>query len=96
MARKKERGGIALADIARGVFMLATAAKLKTRREVEAGLREALPGASVLSVETGARSKGYKFKIFTIAYRDIQFTCESYQSGNFFFAGKSAMSNDDY
>ena len=96
MARKKERGGIALADIARGVFMLATAAKLKTRREVEAGLREALPGASVLSVETGARSKGCKYKIFTIAYRDIQFTCESYQSGNFFFAGKSAMSHDDY
>ena len=96
MARKKKQGGITLADVAKGVFMLATAAKLKTRREVEAGLREALPGASVLSVESGTRSKGYKFKIFTIAYRDIQFTCESYQSGNFFFAGKSAMSNDDY
>ena len=96
MARKKGQGGITLADIAKGAFMLAAAAKLKTRREVEAGLREALPGASVLSVETGARSKGCKYKIFTIAYRDIQFTCESYQSGNFFFAGKSAMSHDDY
>ena len=96
MARKKKQGGITLADVAKGVFMLATAAKLKTRREVETGLREALPGASVLSVESGTRSKGYKFKIFTIAYRDIQFTYESYQSGNFFFAGKSAMSNDDY
>lgn len=96
MARKKKQGGITLADVAKGVFMLATAAKLKTRQEVETGLREALPGASVLSVETGTRSKGCKFKIFTIAYRDIQFTYESYQSGNFFFAGKSAMSNDDY
>ena len=96
MARKKKQGGITLADVAKGVFMLATAAKLKTRREVETGLRETLPGASVLSVETGTRSKGCKFKIFTIAYRDIQFTCESYQSGNFFFAGKSAMSHDDY
>ena len=96
MARKKKQGGITLADVAKGVFMLATAAKLKTRREVEAGLRETLPSAVVLGVETGTRSKGCKFKSFTIAYRDIQFTYESYQSGNFFFAGKSAMSNDDY
>lgn len=91
-----DREGVRLTDIARGVFLLATVAKLKTRREVEAGLREALPGAAVLSVESGTRSKGCKFKIFTIAYKDIQFTCESYQSGNFFFAGKSAMSNNDY
>ena len=46
MARKKKQGGITLADIAKGAFMLATAAKLKTKQEVETGLREALPGAS--------------------------------------------------
>lgn len=91
-----DREGVRLTDIARGVFLLATIAKLKTRREVEAGLREALPGAAVLGVESGTRSKGRKFKNFTIAYKDVQFTYESYQSGNFFFAGKSAMSNDDY
>lgn len=73
MARKKKQGGITLADIAKGAFMLATAAKLKTKQEVETGLREALPGASVLSVESGTRAKGRKFKIFAIAYQDIQF-----------------------
>lgn len=88
--------GVKLTDIARGVFMLATAARLMTRREVEAGLNQVLPGAAVLKVKTGTRSKGYKFKNYTVSYRDIVFTFKNYQEGNFFFAGKSAGYSHNY
>ena len=78
------------------LFSLTGCGRLQSRFEVESLIRKALPDGVILKVETGMRSKNYKFKKYFIENKGVLFTYENYQGGNFFFAGTSTYSENDY
>ena len=48
------------------------------------------------NVETGTRSKGRKFKRFTVDNKGIIFTFENYQAGSTMFSGTFAFTEANY
>ena len=46
---------------------------------MKVGIRQILPDAQILHVETGTRAKGRKFKRFTVNNRGVIFTFEDHQ-----------------
>ena len=69
---------------------------LKSNYAIETGIREILPDAVILNVETGTRSKGRKFKRFTVDNKGIIFTFENYQAGSTMFSGTFAFTEANY
>ena len=61
------------------LLSLTSCGRLKSNHAIEAGIREILPDAVILNVETGTRSKGHKFKRFTVNNRGVIFTFEDHQ-----------------
>ena len=59
------------------LLSLTSCGRLKSNYAIEAGIREILPDAVILNVETGTRSKGHKFKRFTVDNKGIIFTFEN-------------------
>lgn len=58
---------------------LFTMGKLKTDHAMKVGIRQILPDAQILHVETGTRAKGRKFKRFTVNNKGVIFTFEDHQ-----------------
>lgn len=78
------------------LLSLTSCGRLKSNHAIEAGIREILPDAVILNVETGTRSKGHKFKRFTVDNKGIIFTFEDYQASSTMFSGTFAFTKNDY
>ena len=78
------------------LLSLTSCGRLKSNHAIEAGIREILPDAVILNVETGTRSKGHKFKRFTVDNKGIIFTFENYQAADTMFSGTVAFTKDNY
>lgn len=78
------------------LLSLTSCGRLKSNYAIEAGIREILPDAEILNVETGTRSKGHKFKRFTVDNKGIIFTFENYQAGSTMFSGTFAFTEANY
>lgn len=77
--------------------MLAGCGRLQNTFEVKNGIRQALPDAVVLDVESGTRSNVmYRFKRYTIDNKGVVFTYENYQGQNTMFGITSAFSENNY
>lgn len=61
------------------LLSLTSCGRLKSNHAIEVGIREILPDAVILNVETGTRSTGRKFKRFTVDNKGIIFTFEDHQ-----------------
>lgn len=71
--------------------------RLKNTFEVKIKIKQALPDAVVLNVETGTRSNVmYKFKRYTIDNKGMVFTYENYQGQDTMFGMKTAFSENNY
>lgn len=71
--------------------------RLQHTREVKTGIRQALPDAAVLEVESGTRpDKTYRFKRYTIDNKGIVFTYENYQGRDTIFGITTAFSKNNY
>ena len=77
------------------LLSLTSCGRLKSNYAIEAGIREILPDAVILNVETGTRSKGHKFKRFTVDNKGIIFTFENYQAADTMFSGTVAFTKDN-
>lgn len=78
------------------LLSLTSCGRLKSNYAIETGIREILPDAVILNVETGTRSKGRKFKRFTVDNKGIIFTFENYQAGSTMFSGTFAFTEANY
>ena len=94
MSRNRKKGKVKQAiDL---LHELLTMGKLKSDHAVKVGIRQILPDAQILHVETGTRSKGRKFKRFTVDNKGIIFTFENYQAGSTMFSGTFAFTEANY
>lgn len=97
MSKNKKRGKVKQAiGLLLTLLSLTSCGQLKSNHAIEAGIREVLPDAEILNVETGTRSKGHKFKRFTINNKGIIFTFENYQAASTMFSGIFAFTKNDY
>lgn len=78
------------------LLSLTSCGRLKSNYAIEAGIREILPDAVILNVETGTRSKGHKFKRFTVDNKGIIFIFENYQATDTMFGGTVAFTEANY
>lgn len=78
------------------LLSLTSCGRLKSNYAIEAGIREILPDAVILNVETGTRSKGHKFKRFTVDNKGIIFIFENYQATDTMFGGTVAFTEVNY
>lgn len=77
--------------------LLAACGKLQGTHEVKSEIRQILPEAVVLNVESGRRSNiRYKYKKYTIDNKGIVFTYENYQGQDTMFGITQAFSKNDY
>ena len=97
MGRNKKRGKAKRAiGLLLTLLSLTSCGRLKSNYAIETGIREILPDAVILNVETGTRSKGRKFKRFTVDNKGIIFTFENYQAGSTMFSGTFAFTEANY
>lgn len=78
------------------LLSLTSCGRLKSNYAIEAGIREILPDAVILNVEIGTRSKGHKFKRFTVDNKGIIFIFENYQATDTMFGGTVAFTETNY
>ncbi|MCI8527143.1 MAG: hypothetical protein HFF17_14825 [Oscillospiraceae bacterium] len=77
--------------------ILTACGRLPSTYEVKSEIRQALPEAVVLDVESGRRSgTDYKYKKYTIDNKGIVFTYENYQGQNSMFGLKTAFAENNY
>lgn len=95
MGKKKGKAKQAI-GLLFALLSLTSCGQLKSNHAIAAGIREILPDAEILNVETGTRSNGHKFKRFTINNKGIIFTFENYQAANTMFSGTVAFTKDNY
>ena len=97
MGKNKKRGKAKRAiGLLLTLLSLTSCGRLKSNYAIETGIREILPDAVILNVETGTRSKGRKFKRFTVDNKGIIFTFENYQAGSTMFSGTFAFTEANY
>lgn len=71
--------------------------RLQNTLEVKTEIKQALPDAVVLDVESGTRSKvTYRFKRYTIDNKGIVFTYENYQGQDTMFGITTSFSENNY